>query len=85
VRTMGLAIAANAALLLAGIRVHDRTAPGRPELLGLCLAELGRAGSLAPVEAGVVAHEGDRVGREEVHARTLFLGVILCAGRTGAS
>jgi hypothetical protein len=44
-----------------GIRVHDRTAPGSPELLALRLAGVGRGGSLAPVEAGTIASEGARI------------------------
>ncbi len=44
-----------------GIRVHDRTAAGSPELLGLTLVGLGRGEALAPVAQGVVTSEGARV------------------------
>ena len=44
-----------------GIRVHDRTAEGSPELLGLRLMRAGRARSLTPVLAGEVVREGARV------------------------
>ena len=44
-----------------GIRVHDRTAAGSPELLGLKLVGLGRGEVLAPVAPGVVTSEGARV------------------------
>jgi hypothetical protein len=42
-----------------GIRVHDRTASGRPELLRLSLAGVGRGDSLAAVGPGQppLAHE----------------------------
>jgi len=45
----------------AGIRVHDRTAAGSPELLRLTLAGVGRGGALAAVPAGEVVHEDARV------------------------
>ncbi|MFQ5416993.1 MAG: integrin alpha [Myxococcota bacterium] len=44
-----------------GIRVHDRTAAGSPELLGLSLAGLGRGETLTPVVPGEVVSEGARV------------------------
>jgi hypothetical protein len=44
-----------------GIRVHDRTAPGSPELLALELAAIGRGGDLSPVAPGELASEGARV------------------------
>jgi hypothetical protein len=44
-----------------GIRVHDRTAAGSPELLSLGLAGIGRGESLVPVEPGAVSSEGARV------------------------
>lgn len=44
-----------------GIRVHDRTAPGGPELVSLSFAGMGRGAGLAPVAAGVVTHAGARV------------------------
>ncbi len=45
----------------AGIRVHDRTADGSPELLRLTLAGVGRGPALAPVEPGAVRADGARV------------------------
>jgi hypothetical protein len=47
-----------------GIRVHDRTAAGSPELLSLGLAGIGRGQRLAAVEPGEVSSEGARV---EIH------------------
>jgi hypothetical protein len=44
-----------------GIRVHDRTADGSPELLRLKLSGIGRGDALAPVETGEVVSEGGRV------------------------
>ena len=44
-----------------GIRVHDRTASGSPELAGFSLAGMGRGTELAPVAAGAVTHAGTRV------------------------
>jgi hypothetical protein len=44
-----------------GIRVHDRTAIGSPELLELSVVGLGRGDALAPVMSGVVTSEGARV------------------------
>jgi len=44
-----------------GIRVHDRTAPGNPELLALTLSRVGRGKALARVPAGDVSHDGARV------------------------
>jgi hypothetical protein len=44
-----------------GIRVHDRTAPGSPELLALSLSGLGRTDRIAPVEPGEVESDGARV------------------------
>ena len=38
-----------------GVRVHDRTAAGSPELLALSLAGVGRAGALTPVAPGEVS------------------------------
>ncbi len=48
-----------------GIRVHDRTAEGSPELLQLTLAGVGRGEALAAVEPGAApVTDGDRV---EIH------------------
>ncbi len=44
-----------------GIRVHDRTAAGSPELLSLSLLGVGRGADVAPVEPGEVSHAGTRV------------------------
>ncbi len=44
-----------------GIRVHDRTAAGSPELLSLSLAAVGRAERMEPVGPGEVGSEGARV------------------------
>ena len=44
-----------------GIRLHDRTALGSPELAGLSLVGIGRGDALAPVESGTVTHAGARV------------------------
>jgi hypothetical protein len=44
-----------------GIRVHDRTAAGAPQLVSLSLAAVGREGSLAAVTPGEVANDGPRV------------------------
>ena len=44
-----------------GIRVHDRTAQGGGELLGLRWTGIGRGASLASVPEGEVGHEGARV------------------------
>jgi hypothetical protein len=44
-----------------GIRVHDRTAAGSPELLSLELAAIGRGEDLSPVAPGDLASEGARV------------------------
>ena len=44
-----------------GIRVHDRTAAGSPELLALSLAGVGRGERIAPVAPGEVTSEGARV------------------------
>lgn len=44
-----------------GLRLHDRSAPGEPELMALRLAALGRAGSERPVPAGEVSSDGARV------------------------
>src|SRR5262249_9740392 len=44
-----------------GIRVHDRTAPGSPELLALTLSGVGRGRTLASVAAGQISHAGARV------------------------
>jgi len=44
-----------------GIRVHDRTEPGSPELLALQLTGVGRGAALAPLADGEVASEGPRV------------------------
>jgi hypothetical protein len=44
-----------------GIRVHGRTAPGEPELLGLSLVGVGRGVELAAVPPGEVASHGPRV------------------------
>jgi hypothetical protein len=44
-----------------GIRVHDRTAAGSPELLALTLSSVGRGGELAAVPSGEVSHDGARV------------------------
>jgi hypothetical protein len=41
-----------------GVRVHDRTAPGEPRLLGLELAGVGRGENLLAVPAGRVASDG---------------------------
>ena len=41
-----------------GIRVHERTAEGSPELLSLTLSGVGRDGMLAPVAPGEVVHAG---------------------------
>jgi hypothetical protein len=45
----------------AGVRVHDRTAPGEPRLLGLELAGAGRGQRLAAVPSGRVVSDGPRV------------------------
>ena len=45
----------------AGIRVHDRTAAGSPELLGLSLVGFGRGERLGPVEPGEVVSQRARV------------------------
>jgi hypothetical protein len=50
-----------------GIRVHDRTAAGSPELLGLSLVKLGRGDALAPVGLGEVWSEGARVEIRRPH------------------
>ncbi|MFQ5482582.1 MAG: hypothetical protein ACE5ER_07470, partial [Nitrospinaceae bacterium] len=44
-----------------GIKVHDRTAKGSPELTSLSLIGMGRGAALTPVAAGVVTHSGVRV------------------------
>jgi hypothetical protein len=44
-----------------GIRVHDRTAEGSPELLTLRWTGIGRSGRLAAVPTGEVAHEQSHV------------------------
>ncbi len=44
-----------------GIKVHDRTAKGSPELTSLSLTGLGRGATLPPVAVGVVAQAGARV------------------------
>ncbi|HVN40312.1 MAG TPA: integrin alpha, partial [Myxococcota bacterium] len=44
-----------------GIRVHDRTAGGSPELLALSLAGVGRGAVLAAPAAGAVATQENRV------------------------
>ena len=44
-----------------GIRLHDRTAVGGPELAGLSLVGTGRGTALAPVAAGTVTQAGRRV------------------------
>jgi hypothetical protein len=44
-----------------GLRVHDRTAPGDPELLSLALAGVGRGETLRAVEPGEVISQGARV------------------------
>jgi hypothetical protein len=44
-----------------GIRVHDRTAPGEPRLLGLGLVRVGRGEQLAAVPPGRVVSDGPRV------------------------
>ncbi|MEE8361777.1 MAG: PKD domain-containing protein, partial [Gemmatimonadales bacterium] len=44
-----------------GIRLHDRTAAGSPELAGLSLAGIGRGENLEPVPAGTVNHSKTRV------------------------
>jgi len=44
-----------------GIRVHDRTAPGSPELLVLNLTGVGRGETLARVGPGEVTSDGARV------------------------
>ena len=44
-----------------GIRVHDRTQAGSPELLSLDLAGVGRGETLTRVEAGEVTSDGARV------------------------
>ena len=44
-----------------GIRVHDRTAVGSPELASFSLVGMGRGDELAPVAAGTVAHARTRV------------------------
>lgn len=44
-----------------GVRVHGRTAANAMELVSLRLAAAGREGALAPVGAGEVAAEGNRV------------------------
>ena len=45
----------------AGIRVHDRTRTGSPELLSLNLVGVGRGETLARVGPGEVSSEGARV------------------------
>jgi hypothetical protein len=45
----------------AGIRVHDRTRTGSPELLSLNLVGVGRGETLARVRPGEVSSEGARV------------------------
>jgi hypothetical protein len=47
-----------------GIRVHDRSAAGSPELLGLSLVGLGRGEVLVPVAPGELTSDGARV---EIH------------------
>src|SRR5262249_19551855 len=44
-----------------GIRVHDRTAAGSPDLLALSLAGVGRGTDLAAPTPGEVASDGARV------------------------
>ena len=44
-----------------GIRLHDRTVPGSPELAGFSLVGMGRGAELAAVAAGTVMHAGTRV------------------------
>ncbi len=44
-----------------GVRLHDRTAAGEPELMALRLARLGRPGSERPVPPGQVSSTGSRV------------------------
>jgi hypothetical protein len=44
-----------------GIRVHDRTAAGSPELVRLSLLGVGRGEDLSPVAPGELASEGSRV------------------------
>lgn len=44
-----------------GIRVHDRTEAGSPELVSISLAGMGRDGLLTPVAAGTVDYEEARV------------------------
>ena len=44
-----------------GIRVHDRTAPGSPHLVGLSLAGVGRGYASLGVSEGEVVSEGARV------------------------
>ncbi|HEY8155963.1 MAG TPA: thrombospondin type 3 repeat-containing protein [Myxococcota bacterium] len=44
-----------------GIRVHDRTAAGAPELLSLSLASVGRRDALVALPQGVVTSQGPRV------------------------
>ena len=44
-----------------GIRVHDRTAEGSPELLGLSLSSLGRGTESVPLAPGAVTSQGARV------------------------
>jgi hypothetical protein len=44
-----------------GVRVHDRTGAGEPELVALSLARIGRAGALAAAAPGAVVHERERV------------------------
>jgi hypothetical protein len=51
-----------------GIRVHDRTAPGAPRLLGLELVGVRRGEERAPVPPGRVSSEGTRV---EIRRRDL--------------
>jgi hypothetical protein len=47
-----------------GIRVHDRTRAGNPELLALNLVRVGRGETLARIEPGEVTSDGARV---EIH------------------
>ena len=44
-----------------GVRVHDRTAGGSPELVDLSLTRVGRVDSLAAIEPGEVVPEENRV------------------------
>src|SRR5262245_3169189 len=47
-----------------GIRIHDRTAAGDPELLSLELTAVGREGNLRAIDRGAVTIHGARV---EIH------------------